>query len=1035
MTSYEEIFYLKWRDYGYGGSPDPVTGQDETRSGPGSSLEQTKTIRDGLETLFREKNIETVLDIPCGDFNWFKKIVFNLKHYIGGDIVKDAISENNKLYSNSIIEFREMDVLIDELPSVDLIIVRDLLGHYPIEEGHKIITNILNSNSKYVLFTTWYHLTDPKYHRSHRNKEVNYGDWYPINLMSDPFNFPAPIGIVEENFHVDGYNNGVRKILGLWNIADLRKHVLEKNITVQTATTKDAVGGNIDITSLLTKIYNFPMKKIGGGFDPALISGPQTEKLVQQLLITIDENIPGDVVELGCYIGETSKFLMLTLLETDSTKKLYVYDSFEGLPKVSSWEQNSSFLPGSFSNTSKDILEANFTDNHLPVPFIHKDWFKDIPPQSLPESICFAFLDGDFYDSIRDSLEKVFDRVVEGGYIIFHDYNRPDLLGVKAAVDDFLKSRKLENTTIEICEQLGMYRKLPGAVKPTKGIPKYTKDVTIVTGLWNIGREGRDFSHYIEQFNKFLDIPVNMFIYLPKELEYLVWEKRSPINTYVKVFELEQLKNFSPDFYEKIQKLRTDPEWYNITGEGGWLKNSPQAMNEWYNPIVMNKMPMLHDASIFNVFDSKYFIWLDAAITNTVYEKYLTDENIFEKIIPHIDPFLFLCYPYNNGDEVHGFKRSKLDELAGENVLRVARGGLFGGTKESIRTANGLYYSLMEHSLHSGYMGTEEYLFSVMTYLNPETYRIYMLDDNGLIVKYIQNLINGTAELEPIPDERVQFIPIKTQLNDIKTDKYILTFNFPEQLQAILDNFKEVGWDRTRATYVIDNSSDSDIIFQNKLLCDAYGAIHFPQKENTGINGGRYFAADHFNHTDADFYFFFEDDMMFTTADKHGFMCRNGFQVYYPNLYEKVHGIMLKEKFDFLKLSYTEVYMDNNIQVSWYNVPQTIRTKFWPKYDKLPINGLDSNCPRTQFNKIEVYDGLSYISGEIYYCNWPMIMNKEGNRKVFLETTWARPYEQTWMSHVFQETKEGHINPAVLLASPINHNRISHYTPEERREN
>ena len=136
-----------------------------------------------------------------------------------------------------------------------------------------------------------------------------------------------------------------------------------------------------------------------------------------------------------------------------------------------------------------------------------------------------------------------------------------------------------------------------------------------------------------------------------------------------------------------------------------------------------------------------------------------------------------------------------------------------------------------------------------------------------------------------------------------------------------------------------------------------------------------------------------------------------------------------------LTLSYTEVYMDNNIQVSWYNVPQDIRNEFWPSYNKLPTTGLDPNCPRTKFENIEVVDGLSYITGDIYYANWPTIAGKKGNQKMFLDVTWARPYEQTWMSHMFQETKKGNLKPAILLASPINHNRIAHYTPEERREN
>jgi len=121
--------------------------------------------------------------------------------------------------------------------------------------------------------------------------------------------------------------------------------------------------------------------------------------------------------------------------------------------------------------------------------------------------------------------------------------------------------------------------------------------------------------------------------------------------------------------------------------------------------------------------------------------------------------------------------------------------------------------------------------------------------------------------------------------------------------------------------------------------------------------------------------------------------------------------------------------------VSWYNVPQHIRTKRWPHYDQLPITGIDDNCPRTKFDTIEVMDGLSYIKGEIYYANWPMIVGKKGNQKMFLDITWTYPYEQTWMSQMYQDTIGGKLKPAILLASPINHNRIVYYKPEERKEN
>jgi hypothetical protein len=64
-----------------------------------------------------------------------------------------------------------------------------------------------------------------------------------------------------------------------------------------------------------------------------------------------------------------------------------------------------------------------------------------------------------------------------------------------------------------------------------------------------------------------------------------------------------------------------------------------------------------------------------------------------------------------------------------------------------------------------------------------------------------------------------------------------------------------------------------------------------------------------------------------------------------------------------------------------------------------------------------------------------MIVSKKGNQKMFLDTQWEHPFEQTWMSYMFQETVKGNIKPAVLLASPVLHNRIVYYKPEERREN
>jgi hypothetical protein len=558
--------------------------------------------------------------------------------------------------------------------------------------------------------------------------------------------------------------------------------------------------------------------------------------------------------------------------------------------------------------------------------------------------------------------------------------------------------------------------------------------LTVVTGLWNISRPGRDFDHYIHHFNNFLDIDANLFIYIPSHYEHLVWAKRSKSNTFVKVYELDDVKRLYSPFWDRTQQIRTNPEWYNQTGEGGWLTNSPQASNEWYNPIVQSKMFMLNDATIWNPFNTDKFIWLDAGITNTVYEKYLTDDKVLDKINDYLDPFLFLSYPYESAGEIHGFRFDKMNEFAKQKVEWVCRGGLFGGTKKAINEANGVYYYLLDKSLSEGLMGTEESIFAIMSCLEPEKYRRYSLDGNGLIIKFIQALNEDPIELESIPEGRIRFKEDNKTSDDVKTSIYMLTFNFPEQVESTIKTYlKHDKWMTQTRNILIDNSTDEDARIANKAICEKYNFEHIIAGKNGGICGGRQLAAEHFYESDSDFYIFLEDDMELHNTDAE--YCRNGFRQYVPNLYDIIHKMMIKSKLDFLKLSYTEVYMDNNIQVSWYNVPQHIRTEVWPDYDKLPVTGLDPNAPRTKFDKIESIDGLSYITGEIYYANWPMIVSREGNKKMFIDTKWAHPYEQTWMSYMFQETQKGNLKPGILLASPVNHNRFMYYKPEERREN
>jgi O-methyltransferase len=443
---------------------------------------------------------------------------------------------------------------------------------------------------------------------------------------------------------------------------------------------------------IIDKILNFENIKIEGGMN----TEEQVVSLVNNLYELIEEGVEGDIVEFGCFVGESSKYLMKTIIETKSNKNLFVYDSFEGLPDLSKWEENSGWRPRTLK-TSEEILIQNFKQNNLPIPIIHKDWFKDIPDYKIPEKICFAFLDGDFYDSIFDSLNKIYDKMVHGGKIFFHDYQRNDLPGVEAAIIDFCNLRKIENNTVKVAEQLGMFIKTE---KESITNVSENTELTLVTGIWDIGREGltegwsRNYNHYIENFKRILPIDCNMIIFGDKDLEDIIYQLRPKNKTQ---FILRPTSWFKDNgYFEKIQKIRNNPEW---RGQSGWLPESTQARLEYYNPLVMSKMFLLHDAKILDRFDSKFLFWIDGGLSNTVHPGYFTHDNVLKKLESKIDKFSFVCFPYKAENEIHGFSYPKINEYAKSDVGLVARGGFFGGPKDSISEANSIYYSLFIDSI------------------------------------------------------------------------------------------------------------------------------------------------------------------------------------------------------------------------------------------------------------------------------------------------------------------------------------------------
>lgn len=168
--------------------------------------------------------------------------------------------------------------------------------------------------------------------------------------------------------------------------------------------------------------------------------------IVRLLERALAKGIAGDVVELGCFTGTTALFIQRVLLQRRENRTFHVYDSFAGLPDKTN-EDNSpageQFKGGELA-ASKQQLITHFRHARLPVPVIHKGWFADLTPADMPDRIAFAFLDGDFYGSIRDSFNAIQAQLSPGAIICVDDYQSEALPGARRATDAWAKARKLE---------------------------------------------------------------------------------------------------------------------------------------------------------------------------------------------------------------------------------------------------------------------------------------------------------------------------------------------------------------------------------------------------------------------------------------------------------------------------------------------------------------------------------------------------------------------------------------------------------------
>jgi O-methyltransferase len=170
--------------------------------------------------------------------------------------------------------------------------------------------------------------------------------------------------------------------------------------------------------------------------------------------IVIREQVPGDLIETGVWRGGACIFMRAALnAYGDQTRKVWVADSFEGLPRPDGrYQQDEGDLHWTMSHTlavSLDQVKANFFRYGLLDERVHflKGWFKDTLPKAAIERLAILRLDGDMYSSTMDTLVNLYPKLSRGGFTIIDDYQ---IESCRKAVADFRESNKINDAILPI---------------------------------------------------------------------------------------------------------------------------------------------------------------------------------------------------------------------------------------------------------------------------------------------------------------------------------------------------------------------------------------------------------------------------------------------------------------------------------------------------------------------------------------------------------------------------------------------------------
>jgi O-methyltransferase len=194
-----------------------------------------------------------------------------------------------------------------------------------------------------------------------------------------------------------------------------------------------------------------------------MCSNARLRGLYRALHYVVNHNIAGDVVECGSAKGGSAALMALTLRELNSKRKLWLFDTFEGLPAPTSKDPDlelADLFTGTCIGTLSEVRELFQRFEVLEGVEFVKGLFQQVLPVTPVPPISVLHIDGDWYESVKACLDFLYDKVVPYGVIQFDDYGY--WKGTRKAVDEFFKQRGI-HIPLRRLDYSGRFLIKPGA--------------------------------------------------------------------------------------------------------------------------------------------------------------------------------------------------------------------------------------------------------------------------------------------------------------------------------------------------------------------------------------------------------------------------------------------------------------------------------------------------------------------------------------------------------------------------------------------